>query len=338
MRQPLRVGIIGGGFGARVVAPAFAAAENCRVVDVVSARDETAIRALCRRADVDLVGVHSPPFLHRTHVGYVLDAGHAVLCEKPFGCNAEDATAMLTDAESAGVVHLVDFEFRYDPMRVLLRELVADDARGPIEHVSWTHLSARSRVPLRTHGWLFERRSGGGWIGAWGSHAVDTLRWLLGAELTVLASNPRIDVTQRPDATGRSQPCDAEDGFSALLSSTSGTTVTIDSSFAATASLVPRLVMTTSRAVVEVTADARITVRHSNREREEHARTTAEQGVDPHHEPIRQFVDIACAAVRDGLAPTGAPTFVDGLACAVILDDLRWRSARLEPRKRQASR
>jgi predicted dehydrogenase len=320
---PLRVGIIGGGFGARVVAPAFAAVEHCTVVDVVSARDESAVRALCRRDDVDLVGVHSPPFLHRTHVGYALDAGHAVLCDKPFGRNTEDATAMLADAESAGIVHLVDFEFRYDPMRVLLRELLAGDALGRIEHVGWTHLSARSRVPLRTHGWLFERSCGGGWIGAWGSHAVDTLRWLLGEELTVVASNPRIDVPERPDATGRSRPCDAEDGFSALLRSSAGTTVTIDSSFAATASLAPRLVVTTSRAVLEVTADARITVRHADGEREEHPRTTGEQGGDPHLEPMRRFVDIVCSAVRDGRAPTGAPTFTDGLACAVILDDLR---------------
>ena len=46
------VGVIGTGFGRRVVAPVFAATEGCEVVDVVSPRDERGVRArsgACRR-------------------------------------------------------------------------------------------------------------------------------------------------------------------------------------------------------------------------------------------------------------------------------------------------
>ena len=59
------------------------------MVYVVSPRDEDAVRVLfARRPDVDLVSVHSPPFLHALlTVGFALDAGHAVLCDKPFGRN-----------------------------------------------------------------------------------------------------------------------------------------------------------------------------------------------------------------------------------------------------------
>ena len=42
----MRVGVIGTGFGARVVAPVFAATRGCEVVDVVSARDTDAIERL----------------------------------------------------------------------------------------------------------------------------------------------------------------------------------------------------------------------------------------------------------------------------------------------------
>jgi predicted dehydrogenase len=84
MTSPVRVGVIGTGFGARVVAPVFAATEGCDVVDVVSARDAKAVAELCRR-DLDLVSVHSPPFLHAEHVRAAIDAGHHVLCDKPFG-------------------------------------------------------------------------------------------------------------------------------------------------------------------------------------------------------------------------------------------------------------
>ena len=74
----MRVGVVGTGFGARVVAPVFAATPGCEVVDVVSARDEFAVAALCGQGDVDLVSVHSPPFLHVAHVRRALKSGHAV--------------------------------------------------------------------------------------------------------------------------------------------------------------------------------------------------------------------------------------------------------------------
>src|SRR3954453_16577882 len=94
----VRVGIIGRGWGERVVAPAFAAADGCAVADVVSARDDAAVAALCKRDDVDLISVDSPPLLHRGHVGLPLEAGRAVLCDKPFGRHGADAMAMRTAA------------------------------------------------------------------------------------------------------------------------------------------------------------------------------------------------------------------------------------------------
>ena len=45
----MRVGVIGTGFGGRVVAPVFAATDGCTVVDVVSARNEEAVLELRAR-------------------------------------------------------------------------------------------------------------------------------------------------------------------------------------------------------------------------------------------------------------------------------------------------
>ena len=77
----MRIAVIGRGFGERVVAPVFAATDGCEVVDVASARDDAAVRALAARPDVDLLSVHSPPFLHAPHVRLALAAGKAVLCD-----------------------------------------------------------------------------------------------------------------------------------------------------------------------------------------------------------------------------------------------------------------
>jgi predicted dehydrogenase len=315
----VRVGVIGTGFGARVVAPVFAATEGCGVVDVVSARDDAAVVALCENPDVDLVCVHSPPFLHASHVRRAISEGRAVLCDKPFGLDGVEAETLFAAAEAADCLHLVNFEFRYDPTRELVRDLVEGGSIGTPEHVEWTHLSAGSRQPLRPHGWLFDRAAGGGWVGAWGSHAVDFLRWTFG-EVGDVWGRCRTTITERRDLDGAVRVCDAEDGFSAVLGFGDGVTVALDSSFAAPVSLAPRFVAVGSDGVLECVADSRVVVRRRDGTRQEYERP---HGDDAHVGPMRRFAGVVRDAVRDGIAPAGAPTFADGLACARVLERLR---------------
>ncbi len=315
----VQVGVIGTGFGARVVAPTFADTDGCEVVDVVSARDDAGVAELCENADVDLICVHSPPFLHASHVRRAISTGHAVLCDKPFGLNANQAQTLLAAAEAAECLHLVNFEFRFDPTRVLVRDLISDGTIGEPEHVQWTHLSAGSRQPLRSHGWLFDHQAGGGWVGAWGSHAVDFLRWVFG-DVVEAHGQCRTTIAERPDATGAPRRCDAEDGFNAALRLTGDVTVSIDSSFAAPVSLAPRLVIVGTGGILECVADARVVVRGTDGQRQEF---TADVGADRHGEPMRRWAIVVRDAVVDGLGAPEAPTFADGLACARVLDQLR---------------
>ncbi len=326
----MNVAIIGTGFGARVVAPSFAAA-GCEIVGVVSSRDDASVGALCRRADVDLVAVHSPPFLHRRHVALAVEAGKHVLCDKPFGTSTADAEAMVGMAEAAGVETFCNFEFRRDPVRERMRELLRDGAIGRPEHVQWVHISSGTRVPLRPHGWLFERESGGGWIGAWASHAVDALRWWLG-EVVDVHCVPRTSVSERPTTEGVMRRCDAEDGITAALTLIGGVTVAIDSTFASTVSLPPRIVITGSDGALENIADRRLVLHRPDGTRHD---VTPVDGpgddgpapggsgppADRHALPMRRWA----AAIRDALE-TGRPTtpsFLDGLACRRVLDRMR---------------
>ncbi len=317
----VRVAIVGTGFGARVVAPAFEATEGCEVVDVVSARDDGAVRALAARPDVDLVSVHSPPFLHAPHVRAALAAGKHVLCDKPFALDADEASSLEAEAETAGVIALCNFEFRYAPARTMLRGLVQDGWIGAVEHVQWTHISAGSRVPLRPFGWLFDRGLGGGWIGAWGSHAIDTLRFTFGAEVDETRALPRIDVAERPDADGVMHECTAEDGLAAALVLANGVTVTIDSSFAATVNVPPRLTVYGAGGALEVVADTRITLRGADGQTQ--TIDVPEPEGDRHTEPMRQFAHVVRDAIVSGEVPVHAPTFADGRACDSVLDALR---------------
>jgi predicted dehydrogenase len=316
MTSAVRIGVIGTGFGARVVAPVFAATEGCDVVDVVSARDANAVAELCRR-DLDLVSVHSPPFLHAEHVRAAIDAGHHVLCDKPFGVHADEAAEMLELADAGEVVHGVNFEFRHHPARKRVHELVRSGAIGPVEHVQWTYTGAVFRRPLREYGWLFDRSRGGGWVGAWGSHAVDTLRWMLG-DVRDATARCRVTIPERPDADGRPRSVDAEDAFTAWLDFESGSTAMLDSSSSAAASVAHRIVVTGEEGVVEVVADAKVVWRRADGTRDEFV--PSDSAADPHLVPMRAWAEVVRDAVRDGAPLT--PSFADGLACRRVLDRL----------------
>ena len=334
----MKVAVVGTGFGARVVAPAFAETAGCEVVEVVSPRDNEAVQRAIERADVNLVSVHSPPFMHASHVRAALAAGKAVLCDKPFAVDAGEAAALTEEAAAAGGIALCNFEFRFHSVRRLLRELVRTDALGSIEHVHWTHLTAGSRVPLRRYGWLFDRDRGGGWIGAWGSHAVDAIRWCFG-EVVEVGAQLRIDVPERPDDHGELHECTAEDGLTASLRLEHDVTVAIDSSFAASANVTPRLTVIGAEATCEVIGDTRVIVRRADGSREELTPTPTAGGgaADPaardrHDDPMRRFAEVVRDVVTSGEVTPGVPTFADGYACDIVLDQLR--SAPLTTRAR----
>jgi predicted dehydrogenase len=315
----MRVGIIGLGFGAKVVAPAFKGTDGCEVVDVVSPRDEAAVAKLCARRDVDLISVHSPPFLHLDNVRRAIAAGHAVLCDKPFGRNAVEAAQMCELARAAGVQGFLNFENRYDAARVRVRALIEEGAIGAPEHVSFSMLLSITRVPLRRYGWLFDDELGGGWLRALGSHLIDFSRWTFG-EVALASGQLRTAVAERAGADGKLHRCTADDGFVAALRSERGVTTVIDSSSAAPVNVTPTLIVVGSQGALESVADRRIVLHSEGGSREVFA---AESGGNALFSAQREWAGVIRDAVRDGVAPAGAPTFADGLAWNEVLDLVR---------------
>src|ERR1700730_6042704 len=241
--------IIGTGFGSRVVAGCYK--EAGMTVEVVSPRDADAVRAACAQP-IDLVSVHSPPFLHAEHVNLALDHRHAVLCDKPFGVSAAEARQMLDRAEEQDVIHLLNFEFRCDPGRRQVKELIDSGAIGRVVHVTWNFHNSLSRRPLRTHGWQFDRGLGGGWIRINGTHMIDAIRWLVG-EIIEVDCWARNDLTERPDRHGRTERSTAEDAFTAVLKTETGASVILDSSWAGPGTLPDRWTIIGTEGIIDVT-------------------------------------------------------------------------------------
>jgi predicted dehydrogenase len=305
--------VIGTGFGAQMAA-AFDAAPDCEVVEVVTPRDDAAVAALCKRPDVDLVSVHSPPFLHVEHVRRAIDGGHAVLCDKPFGVDANESAQMVELATQAGVVNLLNFERRYDPARQRLRELVVDGTIGRPTHFQYSRFIALPKH--QPYGWLHNKALGGGWLAGQGSHLIDACRWMFG-EVAEASAVMRMPISERQDKDGKSHTCDAEDGFTAVLRTISGVTAVIDCELESAVSTGEHTVVFGTTGVLEIT-DAGVELRTASGEV-----TTYDvdlQGKTPLAVSMERFAALVCDAVRAGSAAAGMPTFADGLACAEVMD------------------
>lgn len=310
----MKVLVIGTGFGGGVVAPIYRSL-GCEV-EVVSPRDEEAVRAACA-STVDLVSIHSPPFLHRQHATWAIEAGHAVLCDKPFGLNPQEAEAMRDLAVSAGVLHFLNFEFREHPCRKMLKTLLSQGEIGELEHVTWTFIGAAMRS--RDYDWRADSALGGGWIGAYGSHAIDLLRWLFESEVEDCGGLIHYGIPYRKDRTGAPRASTSEVGYSAWFKMANGRAATMDTDYAASVFLPQRITLLGSEGALELVDDVEVVVRRPGQS--PRTLTFERSLIDPHEPGLTPWLTRVCDAVRDNQAIS--PNFDDGVAVAHTMQRLR---------------
>ena len=252
----MKAAIIGAGFGRYAVAPVLE--KLGFTVEVATPRDAEAVRRVIA-SDVDLVSVHSPPFMHREHVMMALERGHNVLCDKPFGVSGADARAMRDAAKAKGVLHFANLEMRHKPVRAKILELVRAGAIGTPNHLNWFFFSNGFRGG--THGWVAEKDKGGGWIAAYGSHLIDFMRELFGSEVKDCGGIVRIEHRERPDRDGVVRQATAEDAYSAWFVMENGCTVNHDTAYCAAVPMPSRVTIMGSAGAIEVVNDRQLIVR-----------------------------------------------------------------------------
>jgi predicted dehydrogenase/predicted AlkP superfamily phosphohydrolase/phosphomutase len=84
------------------------------------------------QTQADAVLITSPSFLHAQHALEVLDAGLAVMVEKPFGCNLKEAMEVVERARVAGRPVLVAENYRFFQAERTLRHMLDNGAVGRI--------------------------------------------------------------------------------------------------------------------------------------------------------------------------------------------------------------
>jgi predicted dehydrogenase len=226
----LRIGILGAAKIApkAVIAPARNNAEF--EVVAVAARDKHRAAAfasehgipcvagtyddLIGREDIDLVYVALPQAVHRQWSIAALEAGKAVLCEKPFAMNEAEARAMTTASERVGRQLIEAFHYRFHNVMHRAAKIVAAGELGRPLRAEAIFDVEIMRTPTELR-WLPEQ--GGGALMDLGCYCIHALRTLAGCE-------PQVKAARCTVANGVDESSEAEllfaNGIAASLSTT----------------------------------------------------------------------------------------------------------------------
>jgi len=221
--QTVRVGVIGTSWWADLMhLPSLASHPQAQIVAVCGRNRERAARLadkyavpriftdyreLLGQPTLDAVVIATPDHLHYAMTMAALDAGLHVLCEKPLALNAQEAGAMLHQAEAKGVQHMTAFTWRWLPHYHHLYELVRSGYLGNCVHATFSYLSGGGIRPR--YSWRYDRRHSTGALGNLGAHMIDLVRWLLGDVARVSAQLGTFVARPGPDSRPPAEACDA---------------------------------------------------------------------------------------------------------------------------------
>lgn len=130
--------------------------------------------------DIRLVFITASNNAHKKLSIAALEAGKAVMCEKPMATTLADAEAMVETAERTKGFLQVGFELRYSRLYTAAKDWID---RGLLGRVLNTHCFYCSSAWGRHDVWRAGSRTSGGMFGEKLSHYVDLTRWWIGDEV-----------------------------------------------------------------------------------------------------------------------------------------------------------
>ena len=258
--EPLTIGMIGYGFMGRAHANALArlpmfftdapAVERHTLVG----RDETALAEAADRlgfeqtatdwrdvvGDVDALYNLAPNHLHAEPSVAALEAGTAVLCEKPLATSREAADAMAAAAADADVPACVGFNYRFVPAIQYARRLIDTGALGEIRQFRGRYLQDWLVDTDAPWSWRLDADSAGsGALGDLGAHTVDLARFLVGdraGSIDRVAGQLQTFVEERPvyahdgETVDEHRPVTVDDAYTAQATFENGAVGTFEAS------------------------------------------------------------------------------------------------------------
>ena len=143
---------------------------------------------MLRRTRLDMVVIATPPHLHGAMIAAALDCGLSIFVEKPFTLAGDEARRLAARSRAMAGTHQVGYVNRFNDVFITVKRLLKAGLLGRL-------VSFRSDMFGRTvirkddnSGWRAARKTGGGALYEFGSHAVDLAVYLFGCPDQVLGS------------------------------------------------------------------------------------------------------------------------------------------------------
>jgi predicted dehydrogenase len=137
-------------------------------------------------AEVEIVALNTPPFLHAEQGLAVLQAGRHLFCEKPLALSTKDGEALASAAQASNCRLTVNYVMRQNPLWALAAALRASSVLGCLLHMDLANHAAGKDLPAN-HWFWDPQQSGGIWI-EHGVHFFDAFAWAAGAAGRVLSA------------------------------------------------------------------------------------------------------------------------------------------------------
>lgn len=127
--------------------------------------------------DVESVFICTPPLSHRALAEQASAAGKHIYLEKPIALSLEDADAIIAAAQAAGIILMVGYNLRYDPVRRAIIEQAQSGGLGDLvlvweEH--WMYRDTQDWLRFLEGGpWRKSYEASGGRMSEFGTHIVN---------------------------------------------------------------------------------------------------------------------------------------------------------------------
>lgn len=199
MSQTIKAAIVGTGFIGPAHLEALRRIPNVEVVALVEVNqalaDEKAKQLgiprayifadMLKQADIDVVHICTPNFLHYSQAKAVLEAEKHVICEKPLAISLEEAEDLVKLAKTTGLVNAVHFNLRYYPMVRQMKVMREKGELGEVYSIMGSYL--QDWLFLQTdYNWRLEPDKSGDSraIADIGSHLLDITEYVTGLKIT----------------------------------------------------------------------------------------------------------------------------------------------------------
>ena len=144
-------------------------------------------QALLARDDVDAVVVAAETALHADLVVRAVEAGKAVICQKPLALTLEQADRIVAAVETGGVPFTMAWQMRVDPHNLKMKALLDGGRFGKPFMVRRRHCLSTQFMANFAASWHVDPEMNRDIWADDAAHAVDFVYWLLGMPVSVTA-------------------------------------------------------------------------------------------------------------------------------------------------------